>query len=172
MKNIFVIITAVVLSMSTTLSAQSINSFFNDLEDRDDVAIVSVNKEMFKMFASMDIDVDGANVKDIVKDINSLKIYIQEENADYETFKTARGIAQSSSMSELLSVKDGSERVYLYTDQSDGDNYVKNLFLMVRDTDQNVFIRLDGRVNLDDLSKLTDNIGIDGLEHLKKIEKK
>ncbi len=171
MKNIIALFITVFIT-STTISAQSLNSFFNDLEHRDDVAIISVNKEMFTMFAAMDIDVDGADIKEMVKDINSLKIYIQEDNADYETFKTARGIAQSSSMSELISVKDGSERVYLYTDQSDGDNYVQNLLLMVRETDQNIFIRLDGRVNLDDLSKLTDNIGIDGLENLKKIEKK
>ncbi len=162
----------VILLIGLTTYAQSLNSFFNDLEDRDDVAIVSVNKEMFKMIASMDVDIEGADVQEMIKDINSLKIYVQDENADYETFKTARSIAQSSSMSELLSVKDGSERVYLYTDQSDGNNFVKNLLLMVHDTDQNVFIRLDGKVNLDDLSKLTDKIGIDGLEHLKKIEEK
>lgn len=168
MKKIFSMI--VILMIGLTSYAQSLNSFFNDLEDRDDVAIVSVNKEMFKMIASMDVDIEGADVQEMIKDINSLKIYVQDENVDYETFKSARAIAQSSGMSELLSVKDGSERVYLYTDQTDGDNYVKNLLLMVHDTDQNVFIRLDGRVNLDDLSKLTDKIGIDGLEHLKKID--
>ena len=170
MKNILTV--AITLLMTSSMMfGQSLKSFFNDLEDRDDIAIVSVNKEMFKMFAAMDIDVDGADVKEMVKDINSLKIYIQEDNADYETFKQARSLAQESSMSELLSVKDGSERVYLYTDKSDGDQFVENLLLMVREPDQNIFIRLDGKVNLDDLSKLTDNIGIDGLEHLKKIEK-
>ena len=170
MKNIITLVIALLLS-SSMMFGQSLKSFFNDLEDRDDVAIVSVNKEMFKMFSAMDIDLDGANVKEMVKDINSLKIYIQEENADYEVFKQARTLAQSSSMTELVSVKDGSERVYLYTDKSDGDEFVENLLLMVREPDQNIFIRLDGRVNLDDLSKLTDNIGIDGLEHLKKIKK-
>jgi len=170
MKNIITLILALLLT-SSMMFGQSLNSFFNDLEDRDDVAIVSVNKEMFKLFAAMDIDVDGGDVKEMVKDINSLKIYIQEENADYEVFKQARTLAQSSSMAELISVKEGSERVYLYTDKSDGDQYVENLLLMVREPDQNIFIRLDGKVNLDDLSKLTDNIGIDGLEHLKKIER-
>jgi arginine repressor len=169
MKNIITLTLALLLTTSM-MFGQSLNSFFSDLEDRDDVAIVSVNKEMFKMFAAMDIDVDGADVKEMVKDINSLKIYIQEDNADYEVFKQARTLAQSSSMSELISVKDGSERVYLYTDKSDGDKYVENLLLLVREPDQNIFIRLDGKVNLDDLSKLTDNIGIDGLQHLKKIE--
>ena len=170
MKNIITLILAFFMT-SSMMFGQSLQSFFNDLEDRDDVAIVSVNKEMFKLFAAMDIDVDGADVKEMVKDINSLKIYIQEENADYEVFKQARTLAQSSSMSELISVKEGSERVYLYTDKSDGDQYVENLLLLVREPDQNIFIRLDGKVNLDDLSKLTDNIGIDGLEHLKKIER-
>jgi len=81
MKNIITLILALLLT-SSMMFGQSLNSFFNDLEDRDDVAIVSVNKEMFKLFAAMDIDVDGGDVKEMVKDINSLKIYIQEENAD------------------------------------------------------------------------------------------
>jgi hypothetical protein len=168
MKNIFSLSFALLLSL--TMGAQSINSFFNDLEDRDDIAIVSVNKEMFKMIASMDVEFKEEGLGELIKGINSLKIYIQEDKADYDLFKKVRAMAQSASMAELLSVKDGSERVYMYTDKNEGADYVKNLLLMVHDDDQNVFIRLDGKVNLKELSKLTDKMGIDGLEHLKKIE--
>lgn len=170
MKNIFSLSFAILLSLS--MSAQSINSFFNDLEDRDDIAIVSVNKEMFKMIASMDVQFKEEGLSDLIKGINSLKIYIQEDNADYELFKKVRSMAQGASMAELLSVKDGSERVYMYTDSDEGTDYVKNLLLMVHDDKQNVFIRLDGKVNLKELSKLTDKMGIDGLEHLKKIDQR
>lgn len=170
MKNIFSLSFAILLSLS--MSAQSINSFFNDLEDRDDIAIVSVNKEMFKMIASMDVQFKEEGLSDLIKGINSLKIYIQEDNADYELFKKVRSMAQGASMAELLSVKDGSERVYMYTDSDEGTDYVKNLLLMVHDDEQNVFIRLDGKVNLKELSKLTDKMGIDGLEHLKKIDQR
>lgn len=159
------------LFLSASLGAQSMNSFFNDLEDRDDIAIVSVNKEMFKMIAAMDVDFEEEGVSELIKGINSLKIYVQEENADYNIFKQARSLAQGASMSELLSVKDGSERVYLYTDGSGDTDFVKNLVLMVHDGDQNVFIRMDGNIKLSELSKLTDKVGIDGLEHLKKIDK-
>ncbi len=168
MKKIITLTLALFIGLS--INAQTLRSFFSDLEDRDDIAIVSVNKEMFKMIASMDIEMDDANVKDLIKGINSLKIYIQEDNAEYDLFKQARTIAQNGNMAELLSVKDGSERVHLYTDKSDGSDIVENLLLMVHDTDQNVFIRLDGVVNLKDLSKLTDSIGIDGFEHLKKVD--
>lgn len=170
MKNIIAL--SLCLFLSLTISAQSLTSFFDDLEDRNDIAIVSVNKEMFKMIASMDVQFKEEGLSELIKGINSLKIYIQEENADYELFKKVRSMAQNASMAELLSVKDGSERVYMYTDQSNGADIVKNLLLMVHDGDQNVFIRLDGKINLKELSKLTDKMGIDGLEHLKKIDQK
>jgi hypothetical protein len=170
MKTYISLITGLLLTFS--VSAQSLTSFFNDLEDRNDIAIVSVNKEMFKMIAAMDVDFEDAGLKELIKGINSLKIYIQEDNADNEIFKQARSLAQNASMAELLSVKDGSEKVYLYTDSSGNSEYVKNLLLMVHDEDQNVFIRIDGTIKLSELSKLTDKVGIDGLEHLKKIDKK
>lgn len=170
MKTYISFITGLLLTFS--VSAQSLTSFFNDLEDRNDIAIVSVNKEMFKMIAAMDVDFEDAGLKELIKGINSLKIYIQEDNADNEIFKQARSLAQNASMAELLSVKDGSEKVYLYTDSSGNSEYVKNLLLMVHDEDQNVFIRIDGTIKLSELSKLTDKVGIDGLEHLKKIDKK
>ena len=170
MKIYISLITGLLLTFS--VSAQSLTSFFNDLEDRNDIAIVSVNKEMFKMIAAMDVDFEDAGLKELIKGINSLKIYIQEDNADNEIFKQARSLAQNASMAELLSVKDGIEKVYLYTDSSGNSEYVKNLLLMVHDEDQNVFIRIDGTIKLSELSKLTDKVGIDGLEHLKKIDKK
>lgn len=165
-------ITLLMAVMSLSVNAQSINKFFDDLEDRDDVAIVTVNKEMFKMIAAMDEDFKEEGLEELIKSINHLKIYVDEEGASYEEFKQIRTMARDKSMAELLSVKDGAERIYLYTDKSDGEHYVKNLLFMMHDGDQNVFIRLDGRVNLRTVSKLTDKMGIDGLEHLKKIDDK
>lgn len=166
-----ILITLLLGLMSLSMSAQSIKSFFNDLEDRDDIAVVTVNKEMFKMISAMDDDFEDEDMKELVRSVNYLKIYIDSDGATWDEVKSLRNMAQDNSMAELLSIKDGSERIYLYTDQSDGDQYVKNLLFMMHDGDQNVYIRLDGRVNLKTVSKLTDKMGVDGLEHLKKIDK-
>lgn len=168
MKQLVIVIIALFVNLG--MQGQSLNSFFNDLEDRNDIAIVTVNKEMFKMIASMNTEFEEKGVQELVRNINSLKIYVQEDTTDDELFTQARSLVQDSPMQELLNVKDGSERVYLYTDKAESDNIVKNLLLMVHDSDQNVFIRIDGKVNLHELAKVADNLGIEGIEHFKKLD--
>lgn len=171
MKKILFVFAALFLSMN--VDAQSIDKFLNNLEAGDEYGVVTVNKEMFKLIASMDADFDEEEgLKELVKNIKLLKVYILEDGASLEDFNKLHALAKASSMTELLSVKDGAERVYLYTNSTGDDDYVKDILLLVRDEGQNVFIKMDGSVNLKSLSKLTDSMNIDGFEHLKKIDRK
>ena len=171
MKKILFVIAALFISLGAFAQSKNIDKFLNSLEDGDEYGVVTVNKEMFKLIASMDADFDEEEgLKELVRDIKLLKIYILEDEASYDDFKQVHEMARGSSMTELLSVKDGAERVYLYTNSSGDDEYVKDLLLLVRDDDQNVFIKMDGRINLKSLAKLTDNMNIDGFEHLRKID--
>lgn len=155
--------------MIASIQAQSISSFFEDLEDRDDYAVITINKEMFRMIASFDVEMDDEGIKDLIKNIKRVRIFMNDETAAYEDFKKIKSLAASTSMTNLISVKDGSERVELFTNPTDDDRYVNGLILLVREEDQNIFIEIDGKINLDDLSKLTDKMDIDGFDHLKKI---
>lgn len=169
MKKIVFVFAAFLIG--TSLMGQSIERFLNSLEDGDDYGVVTVNKEMFKLIASMDADFnEEEGLKELVKDIKLLKVYILENEASIEDFKKLHDMARSSNMTELLSVKDGAERVYLYTNSSGEDEYVRDILLLVRDEGQNVFIKLDGKINLKSLAKLTDNMDIEGFQYLKKID--
>ena len=173
MKNVFLILIAFLVSIS--LDAQSLKSHFESLEEGDEYAVITVNKQLFKMLGSFDIEMEeDVDIKEIIKDINKLKIYALDEGASYEDFKKVQTLAESASMDQLLSVKDGSERVYLYTNSSDGSNIVKDLLLLVRegeDDGSNVFIWLDGKINLNDISKIAKKFDIDNLDHLEKIDR-
>ena len=167
MKTIITLLASLLLMSS--IEAQSIKSFFNDLEDRDDYAVITINKEMFRMIASFDVDFDDEGIKDLIKNIKRVRIFANEDGADYDEFKEIRDIARETSMNNLISVKDGSERVELFTGGDADDKYVDGLLLLVREENQNVFIEIDGKINLDDLAKLTDKLDIDGFDQLKKI---
>jgi len=161
------------LFLTVSMDAQSIKSFLENLEDNDDYGVITINREMFKMFASFEIDLgeDEDAIKDLVNDINKVRVFINEDNGTYEDYKEIKQLAGGTSMDNLISVKDGKERVDLFTNPTSQDGVVDGLLLLVRENTQNVFIHMDGKINLNTLAKLTEKLDIDGLEHLKKINK-
>lgn len=171
MKKFSIILAVSFLAFS--MQAQSITNFLEKLEDGDDYGVITINREMFKMFASFDVDLgqDERAIKDLISNINKVKVYINEDSGTYEEYKEIKGIANSASMENLISVKDGGERVDLFTNPTSEDGVVNGLLLIVREDTQNVFIHMDGKINLKDLAKLTEQLDIDGLDHLKKINK-
>ena len=170
MKNLGVLFVA--LFLSATLSSQSINSFLERLDDGDEYGVITINKEMFKMLAGMDIDMgeDEEVIKDLIGGINKVRVFLNEDNGSYDDYKEIKGIADGTSMDNLLSVKDKGERVDLFTNPTSSDGVVDGLLLLVHEETSNVFIHIDGTINLNHLAKLTDKLDIDGLEHLKKID--
>lgn len=163
--------TVVTFLLITSISAQSINSFFERLEDGDDYAVITINKEMFRMIASFDAEFDDEGVKDLIKNIKRVRVFVNDETATYADFKELKSLASSTSMTNLISVKDAGERVELFTIPTNNDKFVDGLVLLVHEEDQNVFIEIDGKINLDDLAKLTEKMDIDGFDQLKKIGK-
>ncbi len=163
--------TVVTFLLIISINAQSVSSFFERLEDGDDYAVITINKEMFRMIASFDAESDDEGVKDLIKNIKRVRVFVNDETAEYTDFKELKALAGGTSMTNLISVKDGGERVELFTKPTNDDKYVDGLILLVHEEDQNVFIEIDGRINLDDLAKLTDKMDIDGFDHLKKIGK-
>ena len=169
MKKISILLTAFIFSIG--LQAQSINSFLEKLDDSDDYGVITINKEMFKMIASFDVDLgeDEGAIKDLINDIQKVRIFINEDTGTYDEYKEIKSIAGGSSMENLISVKDGGERVDLFTNPTSVDGVVDELLLLVREKTHNIFIHMDGKINLKTLAKLTEKLDIDGLQHLKKI---
>lgn len=171
MKKISIILSAFLLTIS--IQAQSIESFLEKLDDNDEYGVITINKEMFKMMASFDVDLgeDEQAIKTLINDINRVRVFINDETGTYEEYKEIKGIANNASMENLISFKEKGERVDLFTNPTSQDGVVDGLLLIVREETQNVFVHMDGKINLNDLSKLVEKLDIDGLDHLKKINR-
>lgn len=171
MKRIGIFFVGLLLAVS--IQAQTINSFLEKLDDGDDYGVITINKEMFKLLSGMEIDLgeDEDVIKDLVNGINKVRVFMNEENGSYEDYKALKAIANKTSMDNLISVKDKGERVELFTNPTKKDGVVDGLLLLVHEENQNVFIHIDGTINLNNLAKLTEKMDIDGLQHLKKIQK-
>ena len=76
-------------------------------------------------------------------------------------------------MEELMRVKDGGSNVIIYVKEGKSEDFVKELFMFVKDGGENsdkesVIISLTGDIDLKQISKLTEKMDLPGGEHLEK----
>ena len=180
-KNVVLVIMAL-LMMPLTSMAQDV---FAKYSDNPDVTYVSIKPKMFQMLAKMDIDTDDPEAQeymDMVNSITSLKTIITEEGAissDLSSYVSSR----SSSLEELMEVKDDGTVVKFYIKEGRDEDHVKELLIFVNGlskhmkdanievngkqrTFETILVSLTGDIDLNQISKLTKKMNIPGGEHL------
>lgn len=185
MKNrIVVLVMAVMLIPIIGMAQQDI---FEKYNDNDDVTYVSIKPKMFQMIAKMGINVDDAEAQsymEMVKSITSFKTIVTDNeaiSADISKWVTSR----SSSLEELMEVKDDGTDVKFYVKEGKDEDHVKELLIFVNGVDkamkgqgveingetrriETVVVSLTGDIDLNEISKLTDKMNIPGGSHLDK----
>jgi hypothetical protein len=184
MRNSLIVLVMAVMLMPLTGMAQK--DVFEKYSDNSDVTYVSIKPKMFQMIAKMGINVDDAEAKaymDMVKSITSFKTMI----TDNKTIATDLGKwvkSRSSSLEELMEVKDDGTNVNFYVKEGKDADHVKELLIFVNGVDkymdesievggkerriETVVVSLTGDIDLNEISKLTDKMNIPGGQHLEK----
>ncbi|MGB5821513.1 MAG: DUF4252 domain-containing protein [Saonia sp.] len=179
MKKIIIIVLIAFLPASGI--AQSI---FDQYEDRENVGTVVVSKGMFKMLASMmDIegDSDAAEFKELAQNIDGLKVFMTEDKGAMADMKvTVDKYLKSSSLEELLRVKDEDTNVRFYVKYGKDDSRVSELLMFVTGLNdshvhvdhkkfETVLLTLTGDIELSKIGMLTDKMDLP--KDLKKAKK-
>ncbi|WP_026753509.1 DUF4252 domain-containing protein [Sediminibacter sp. Hel_I_10] len=184
-----IVIAAIALS-STVTFAQGI---FDKFEDKDGVMSVVINQKMFKMLATMGMDIDDPEAQgyiEMAKNITGLKVFTTGDlkiSQDMNT--TVTNYLKTSKLEELMRIKDGDQTVNFYVKEGKDENHVKELLMFVnglgeftKDQDitingkkrevETVLLSLTGDIDLRQISKLTSQMDMPGGEQLKKAGKK
>ena len=184
MKNKLIVLIMAVMLLPIAGMAQDI---FEKYSDNSDVTYVSIKPKMFQMIAKMGINVDDAEAKaymDMVKSITSFKTIVTDNktiSADLTKWVKSR----SSSLEELMEVKDDGTEVKFFVKQGKDSDHVKELLIFVSGIDkamkgqgveingenrkiETVVVSLTGDIDLNEISKLTDKMNIPGGNHLEK----
>ncbi len=182
-KKVIVFILALMLAPLTGM-AQNI---FDKYSDNSDVTYVSIKPKMFQMIARAGIDTSDPEAKafmDMVKSITSFKTIVtdkKEISIDIEKWVKSR----SSSLEELMEVKDDGTEVKFYVKEGKDADHVKELLIFVSGIDkamkgkgveingqnrkiETVVVALTGNIDLNEISKLTEKMNIPGGKHLEK----
>lgn len=185
MKNILIVFVMAIMLMPLTGMAQK--NIFEKYSDNSDVTYVSIKPKMFQMIAKMGIDIDDAEARaymDMVKSITSFKTIITDK-AEISADLTKWVKSRSSSLEELMEVKDDGTEVKFYVKEGKDADHVKELLIFVNGIDkamkgkgveingenrkiETVVVSLTGDIDLNEISKLTSQMNIPGGEHLNK----
>jgi hypothetical protein len=165
------IILAAVLVMSVWMAQAQ--SQFDKFEDIEGVTSVIVNQKAFSLMSKIGSESDEEYLS-LIQNIESLKVFATESMEVAKQMETeAKKYLSSGNLEELMRVKDGGSNVVIYVKEGKSEDFVKELFMFVKDGDDNsdkecVIVSLTGDIDLKQISKLTEKMDLPGGEHLEK----
>jgi len=168
------IILAAVLVMSAWVT--NAQSQFDKFEDIEGVTSVIVTQKAFSLMSKIGSESDDEYL-DMIKNIESLRVFATESlEVAVQMEAAVKSYLKSANLEELMRVKDGDSNVIIYVKEGKSEDFVKELFMFVKDSDktskESVIISLTGEIDLNQVAKLTQKMDLPGGEHLEKANKK
>lgn len=166
------IVIAVIALLPAGLLAQSI---FDKYEDLEEVSSVVVNKNMFNLLVKMDVDTNDPEAKEfmeIAKSLSGLKVFVTEDSSISADMKaTVDKYLKSSSLEELMRVKDKETNVKFYVRNGKDEDHVSELLMFVtgiKNSDmkiddrqiETVLLTLTGDIDLTKIGSLTKKMNL------------
>ncbi|WP_420322892.1 DUF4252 domain-containing protein [Flagellimonas sp.] len=148
-------------------------SLFDKFEDLDEVTSVVVNKSMFNLLAKIDVEVDDQEAQDfmdIASSLKSLKVFTTDNKQIGDDMKSSVDkYLKSSTMEELMRVKDKDANVKFYIKQGRDSDHVSELLMFVTGLKEveadgrkfeTVLLSLTGDIDLNKINSLTNKMNL------------
>lgn len=187
MKKI-IIVTALILAPVIGF-AQGV---FDKYEEVAEVSSFVINQKMFRMLATIDVDMDDPEAKEFMemaKNITGLKVFTTGDakvSADMKA--TVNQYLKSSKLDELMRLRDGDQTVKFYVKEGKDENHVKELLMFITGLKEmtegqditingkkrefeTLVLSLTGDIDLRQISKITNSMNVPGGDQLKKAGK-
>jgi hypothetical protein len=171
MKKTIVIIGIMFLSVALMAQGTVINNYFNQLEDNEDYTKVSVSQKMFSMFTELEAGSDAEKeFLEAVSKLKGLKVIMADSIPDAaKMYKKAISDVDKAGYEELMSVKDAEENLKFSIIEKDG--VIEELMMVAGGNKRFVMLSLYGEIDLNNISKIAQEMRIEGMERLGKMEK-
>ena len=186
MKNIILVPVLIAFFSTTVIKGQSI---FERYANADDVSLVSISPKMFKMLGQISIggdDPEAQEYLEMVSSINNFKVLISgndEVNAEISRYVSKE--FSSYDLEELMTVKDADTNVTFYVKSGKSDDRVEKLIMYVKGVNseiiensplngrsiETILMIIEGDIDLNKISKLTDKMNLPGGKQLKKAQR-
>lgn len=156
--------------------ADAISEYFDKYLEDERFTVVYISGKMFSMFSKLDSDDENFDdFKEVTQKLKGLRILVTDEDA-YQFYREAKSKINTKKEYELLmTVRTKKGNRVEFVVKEDGDK-IDELLLISGGRDHDfVLMSFVGDIDLDEISKLSDSIdidGMDGLEDLKELKKR
>jgi peroxiredoxin len=170
-----IIITLVFSIVSYIAAAQAV---FDKFDKQEGVATLIVNKKMFQMMASVQIDINDKETQQylaLIKKLDNLKVYTTSNPKILADMKVSVDkYLKSAGLEELMRVSDNDNNLKIWVKSGSADSQIREL-LMFREEpnkdNQTILMSLTGNFDLNELGVLTDKMKIPGGSEIRKAAK-
>ncbi|WOC40098.1 DUF4252 domain-containing protein [Polaribacter sp. HL-MS24] len=143
-------------------------SFFDQLEDMDNVDMVVITKDAFEIlskFENVQIENnEGMQIFKIIRDLNEFKMFSTKDVAIASKMDAMSKTAiKKQKLTELMRVKDEDSRIKIYVKATKNKDYVSEVLMFINDVEKNstkkteaVIVSLTGNIDVNKISELTD----------------
>ena len=159
-------------------------SIFDTYRLNDQVSYVSVSPQMFSMLAKLNIDVDDPEAKEFIELVSKIKVFKLLRTGEPSISKAfsdwTNAYVKENKLEELMQVRDNETNIFFYALNSDQDHIVDEIVMLVQDDgevsnlaeieQQTVILLIQGSINLNRISSLSQKLNLPAGDQLKKFK--
>ncbi|HET8737206.1 MAG TPA: DUF4252 domain-containing protein [Pricia sp.] len=166
----------VVLSLALLPLFGFSQSVFDKYDDMDQVGSITINQSMIRLAGNIaafdESDQEAQDFADIAKSLEGIKVFITEDpDISEDMGETVKKYLKSSTLEELMQVKDKDATVKFYVKQGKDEDHVSELLLFVSDIEnpkigiknrkfESVLVSMTGDIDLTKIGALTHKMGL------------
>lgn len=137
-----------------------------DSDSRRNAMKMNISGKMLRLAANNDSSADK-EMKDLMKNIDKISM-VAGLSVDEKQKKELQ--RQLASYEELMTIEEEEQTVQMFTKENKGK--VEEFVLIVLADDELVLMSITGKIDVNQLSRLSESVNIQGMEHLEKIDDK
>ena len=177
-KMLIAILAGCILPIVAIAQNAPVDKLFDKYAEQDGFTTVYITKYMFQMFKNTE-EMNSEEVDEfanVLGKLNSIKILAVEDASKMEKginfYDEIMKELPREEYNELMVVKDSESDVIFLAREEKG--IIVELLLIVsgEDTSDNVLISIQGEIDLKNIARLSQGMGIEGFENLEELEKK
>ncbi len=172
MKKILFVYVIALLPLFSIAQRSSIEEIFNKYSGQDGYTSVLITEYMFNLFAKIANESEDKEFKEITSQLKSIRILTADEpvgtKQNRSFYEEVLAALPKSLYKDLMIVKDGDEEIKFLI-REEGQK-ISEFVMVIGGGEEAVLISLHGDIDLETISKLSNSMNIQGLEHLEKVD--
>jgi hypothetical protein len=169
MKKIGLILISVFMMFPGFAQEDAISKFFSEYEGREDFTTIYITSRMFGLIAQIPESDDEEEVMNLIRKLKGLKILTTDKYGERnELYREALKKLPREGFEELMLIKEGNEEIKFLIAEKDGK--INEFLMLIGGEDSFFLMSMVGSMTLEDISKLSKTMDIEGFNHLEKLK--